>query len=88
MTGISFSLKSAADFTRYHSPLLIGILNTFLKATDSKLFQTNSVRDLTFDGYLGPILEAIQNPIFEFLPIPYDRFGWFYPVSLTLYSDK
>ncbi|TRY61675.1 hypothetical protein TCAL_07973 [Tigriopus californicus] len=79
VTNVDMVALSAADFTRYHSPLLTGILNTFLKATNSKIFQTNSVRDLTFDGYLGPILEAIQNPIFQNLPIPYDRFGWFYP---------
>ena len=39
------------------------------------------VRNWTFDGIFEELMDFAQNQDMMELPIPYDRFGWFYPVS-------
>ena len=47
-----------------------------------------AVRNLTFDGTLDAVMEAANDPDFAEIgiPIPFDKFGWFYPVSMPEYA--
>lgn len=54
--------------------LIIG----FLHSINSHIFVTKPVSSLLFDGYEEEILSNAQD---MGLTVPYDRFGWFYPVS-------
>jgi hypothetical protein len=42
---------------------------------------THPVRNFTFDGIYDSILEGAASSSFIELPIPFDKFGWFYPES-------
>lgn len=46
-------------------------------STQCKIFF--KVRNLTFDGIVDDLMAASSDLPFP-LPIPFDRFGWFYPV--------
>lgn len=58
-------------------------MNGFLNDNNATMFTTASVRNLTFDGTLDAVMEAANDPGLNNIgiPIPFDRFGWFYPVS-------
>ena len=48
---------------------------------------TKSARELLFEGYEdNMVLMAKENPIFDTGEIPFDRIGWFYKVTQTIYS--
>eukprot|EP00095_Tigriopus_kingsejongensis_P001032 maker-scaffold972_size74859-snap-gene-0.9 protein:Tk01032 transcript:maker-scaffold972_size74859-snap-gene-0.9-mRNA-1 annotation:"hypothetical protein DAPPUDRAFT_303163" len=81
VTNVDMVALSAAEYARYNEDFYTFTLNDFLNLQNATLFQTIPVRNLTFDGYLGPIMEAVQDPAFDTIgiPIPYDKFGWFYP---------
>ena len=53
-----------------------------MKEVGANMFLNYTVRDCTFDGIVDPMIEAALEQDFIELPIPFDRFGWFYPVSL------
>ena len=42
---------------------------------------THPVRNFTFDGIYDSILKGAASSSFIELPIPFDKFGWFYPES-------
>ena len=42
---------------------------------------THSVNNMTFEGIYDSILQAAAETPAINLPIPFDKFGWFYPVS-------
>ncbi len=68
------------ETARYNSDIFyVFALNGFLKAVNASLFITYPVSNFTFDGLIDPILGAETSAITK--PIPFDRFGWFYPVS-------
>ena len=86
---------SAAEATRWPGhwaegdfPFMQIVMNQTIEAAGERMFMKVRIGDLTFDGIdsdllhmgdgdLGDIGEAIN------ASIPYDRFGWFYSVSLT-----
>lgn len=54
-------------------------INQMFELNDIGMFATASVRELMFDGYNDPVFDVIDG--FEIpLPLPFDQFGWFYPV--------
>ena len=57
------------------------MLNDLITDANSKMFLPGTVREYTFDGILDEILAAADTfPPNIHIPIPFDRFGWFYPV--------
>ena len=57
-------------------------INGFLDEVNATLFMTYPVYNWTFEGIYESILDgAASSPQIE-LPIPFDKFGWFYPVKL------
>lgn len=47
-----------------------------------KLVITKSVRELLFDGYKDPLIDLIRKMNNTGFQIPFDKFGWFYAVSI------
>ena len=52
-----------------------------MNSKDVGMFMKFPVRNWTFDGIFEELMDFAQNQNMMELPIPYDRFGWFYPVS-------
>jgi hypothetical protein len=52
-----------------------------LDKVNATLFITHPVSNFTFDGIYDSILEGADSTSGIELPIPFDKFGWFYPVS-------
>ena len=51
--------------------------------TGAGMFLISNVRNFTFEGIVDPMItDAIEADMG--LPIKYDKFGWFYPVSYFL----
>ena len=55
---------------------------------NATLFMTHSVRNFTFEGIYDSIMEGAASSTFIELPIPFDKFGWFYPVSFEDSCDS
>ena len=48
----------------------------------AQLFLSSSVRNYTFAGIEDEIMKGVQTfPDYVHVPIPFDKFGWFYEVS-------
>lgn len=62
------------------------VVNALLKVEES--FAINrSVREWLFDGFSDPVLDVatkLRELKIVDIPIPYDKFGWFYTVSYVL----
>lgn len=58
-----------------------------ISALSTKLQKETTVGDILFTGYEDPLIVLANSmPQMESLPIPsYDRFGWFYTVSVLFY---
>jgi len=76
---------SAAEFTRWpHSylpddyPFLRNMMDVTFGITGDELFMKAVIRNITFDGIDSPLLHMGDNGMDLNLPIPFDRFGWFY----------
>ena len=76
------SFQAASEYSRHRGAFYVSNLDIFLKAQNATLFMTQPVSNLTFDGVLDAIMEAANDPDFGTIgiPIPFDKFGWFYPV--------
>ena len=76
---------AAAEYSRYREAFYAYSLDSLLVQEGAQLFATVPVHNLTFDGYVDEILEAADTfPPFIYIPIPFDKFGWFYPVIYFL----
>jgi len=81
MDHFPFPFQATAEYARVRPDFYAPTLNKFLKQGDSTMFLRGNVRELTFDGVLDDILTRVDDfPSVLELPIPFDRFGWFYPV--------
>ena len=77
--GAASSIASTvdADPNAYFSVYQVNnLINTF----GGKLFLTQPVRNFTFDGIVDEIMNATNQMPLP-MPIPFDKFGWFYTVS-------
>lgn len=66
-----------------HQPTIFKVpVDVFMRMYHENLFLKANVSQWLFDGIDDPILDIAQR--FPDLPIniPYDKFGWFYTVSL------
>ena len=54
-----------------------------MKQQNAGTFLKYPARNWTFDGILDGLMEVVGAGDIDFLPItiPFDKFGWFYPVS-------
>lgn len=50
-------------------------INELQDLTNSTLYVRHKVRELLFEGYKDELIDQVQGV----MPIPYDKFGWFYP---------
>lgn len=77
-------LQSAAYTIRYFPRWVKMGFNGFVAKTKTKVFVTQTVEELLFEGYSDPLLDFSQLIPEGWLDIPsgYDKFGWFYNVSL------
>ena len=61
-------------------PFYIMSVNALMRETEAGMFIKSSIRDVTFDGQPDALIDAG----FEIdlgVPVPYDKFGWYYPVQ-------
>ena len=49
---------------------------------------THTVNNMTFEGIYDSILQAAAETPSINLPIPFDKFGWFYPVRYVHLYNK
>ncbi|XP_054718007.1 protein croquemort-like [Uloborus diversus] len=68
VTSVNQGMLSGDDF-------LLNAINAVLESTNSLVFVEKSVNSLLFEGYEEKIYETVQE---MGIPVPYDRFGWFY----------
>lgn len=54
----------------------------FLKEKEGSLISTHTVKELLFEGYEDKLLVLAKELNISRLNIPFDRFGWFYGVSI------
>ena len=77
--------QSAGEYARWNPDVFYTVMiDELMKMEDIPAFLTYPVRNWTFDGIFEELLEFGQNaPDYGLeLPIPFDKFGWFYSVSL------
>lgn len=58
------------------------IANFLIELKEKQLIQTKTVAEWTFDGYEDELLQLLSKLNISNFNIPYDRFGWFYAVSI------
>ncbi len=77
------------EFARYNPDLFyVFAINGFLDVVNASLFMRYPVSNFTFDGIYDSILEGADSASSIELPFPYDKFGWFYLVSiLKIYNS-
>lgn len=65
------------------------VANIILKVEEKKVFVTKTVRELLFDGYADELLNLTKKleRILK-IKIPFDKFGWFYNVSIDLFVQN
>ena len=70
------------EYGRFHieEPFNIWAIDALMKQVGSGMFLNFTVRDCTFVGIQDALIDGALNSSIS-LPIPFDRFGWFYPVS-------
>lgn len=73
-TAVNQGIRSGDSF-------FISGIDSILEFAKSTLFVTKPVRDLLFEGYQEKILDTAKD---IGIVVPYDKFGWFYPVSSSL----
>jgi hypothetical protein len=73
--------QAATEYARYNpEDFYVYAIDGFMDEVNATLFMTHTVRNFTFDGIYDSIMEGAASSTFIELPIPFDRFGWFYPV--------
>lgn len=78
---------SAAAKARHWSPFRQGLVNAGLKMYRQPLAVTKTVDELLFTGYEDDMIttaRAIPAFLGSDVEVPFDRFGWFYTVSVYL----
>ena len=65
------------------SPFVAMSVDDLMKLQDVGTFMKYPARNWTFEGILDGMMEAINDPTTSALfpvAVPFDKFGWFYPV--------
>lgn len=72
------NIQSAGEYVRRwpgEKDFLYYNINQLQELTNSTLYARHKIRDLLFDGYQDELIDQVKGV----MPIPYDKFGWFYP---------
>jgi hypothetical protein len=79
-------LQTAAFAIRKDSRFIKAMLNQAMRLFGTTLHVQKKVREFIFEGYRDPLLDlaSIIPPELAPISIPFDKFGWFYTVSLFL----
>ena len=61
------------------------MINDLIEKENVTMFMEYTVRNWTFDGIVEQLIEfGSQTDSWMELPIPFDKFGWFYPVRMNI----
>jgi len=75
---INIVAVGATEYARHQPALVAQSMNVLFDSIPGvELFFKYPVRNYTFDGILDPIMEATATMPVP-IPMPYDKFGWFY----------
>ena len=65
------------------------MINDLIERENVTMFMEYTVRNWTFDGIVEQLIEfGSQTDSWMELPIPFDKFGWFYPVRINYYFEQ
>ena len=65
------------------------MINELIETENVTMFLEYTVRNWTFEGIVEQLLEfGSQSDSWMELPIPFDKFGWFYPVRINYYFEQ
>jgi hypothetical protein len=82
---INVPLLSAGQFAlKMNEPFFFYAVNRFQEEANSSLYMKHSVRELLFEGYSDPLIEASGG---LFPDMPFDKFGWFYKKNESYIRD-
>ena len=82
--SVMFPLQGASEYARKQpEPFYAYTIDEMFDYVDAKLFLVYPVRNFTFDGIVDEIMAGSLTMNVS-LPIPFDKFGWFYDVSMLL----
>jgi len=77
------------EYARYNPEIFyVFAINSFLEKVNASLFMTYPVSNFTFDGIYDSILEGADSTSGIELPLPNDKFGWFYLVSILKINNS
>ncbi|KAF0306156.1 Protein croquemort [Amphibalanus amphitrite] len=88
VTSLNVPLLAAAALIKDMNLLVKFMFNELVNQVGSQIFVTKTARELLFDGYDDPLLEAAA--VAKYLAnisIPFDRFAWFYSRNGSNYYD-
>lgn len=79
-----FNFQTVAYTVRNKHYLIQKAVDLLMREKREKLVITKSVRELLFDGYQDPLIDLIRKMNNTGFQIPFDKFGWFYSVSIII----
>lgn len=88
ITNLNIIVATVAYTVRDQHYLVKRGVNFFLKEKERSLISTHTVNELLFEGYEDPLLVLAKKLNISGLNIPFDKFGWFYGVSVSLLNAR
>lgn len=82
ITNLNVIVPTVAYSVRDEHYLVKRAVNFLLREKEKSLITTHTVNELLFDGYADELLTLAKKLNISKLNIPFDKFGWFYGVSL------
>jgi hypothetical protein len=84
LSHISWTFQTAAYAVRDYASWIKFFLNLAMRGLRTKYHVTKKAREFLFEGYNDPLLDLAAHlpPGITPVAIPFDKFGWFYTVSL------
>ena len=86
MSKIEFLLQAASEYARnMQSPFVAWNIDALMAQQNVSTFMIYPARNWTFEGILDGMMEAVTDPdasVMFPVTVPWDKFGWFYPVSI------
>lgn len=82
ITNLNIIVATVAYTVRDQHYLVKLAVNILLKEKEGSLVSTHTANELLFEGYNDPLLKLAKKLNISGLNIPFDKFGWFYGVSV------
>ena len=73
------------------SPFVAWSIDDLMKQQNVSTFMIYPARNWTFEGIFDGMMEAVTDPdasVMFPVTVPWDKFGWFYPVSIPKKDEK